>query len=164
MEILKQYLPICWFKNNPLQLPHSVLFFKQNLAFYFIVEFFTQANMISPFEAFVEVTTETLLTLLFIFVVLTLNRTMHTYMQVASAILVSENVVAIFGVPVIFWLTVTDSWFSYAALALLVAWDFALITYIMRKVLAVDLLAGLIMSFVYFIATYGAAYMLTILT
>jgi len=164
MEILKQYLPICWFKNNPLQLPSSLLFFKQNLAFYFIVEFFTQANMISPFEAFFEVTAETLFTLLFIFLVLTLNKTMHTYVQVASAVLVSENVVAIFGVPVIVWLTVTHDWLSYTVMALLIAWDFALITYIMKKVLAVDLLASLIVSFIYFIATYGAAYMLTILT
>lgn len=161
IEALKAYLPLCWFKNNPLQLPKSVSFFQKNLIFYFVVEFFTQANMIPPWEAFSEVCTETLLTLFFVFVVLSLNRTLHNYIQVMTAILISENVVAIFGVPVIVWLTVTHHWLSYTLLFILIAWDFALVTYIMKKVLAIDWLASFIVSFFYFIATYGLAYVLT---
>jgi hypothetical protein len=162
MEILKQYIPLCWFKNNPLQLPSSVSFFQTNLFVYFVVEFFTQANMIPPLEAFFEVTAETLLTLLFVYIVLMLNRTMHNYMQVASAILISENIVAIFGVPVIVWLTISHHWLSYTLLIGLIFWDFALITYVMKKVLAVNLLASIIVSFFYFATTYGAAYLLTL--
>jgi hypothetical protein len=162
MEILKQYIPLCWFKNNPLQLPSSVTFFQRNLFVYFMVEFFTQANMIPPLEAFFEVTAEVLLTLLFLFIVLSLNRTMHNYTQVASAILVSENVVAIFGVPVIVWLTVTDHWLSWTLLVGLIIWDFSLVTYIMKKVLNIDLIAGLVVAFFYFATTYGAAYLLTL--
>ncbi len=162
MEILKQYLPLCWFKNNPLQLPSSVTFFQKNLFVYFIIEFFTQANMIPPLEAFFEVSAETLLTLLFILIVLSLNKTMHNYMQVASAILVGENIVAILGVPVIVWLTITHDWLSYVFLFGLILWDFALVTYIMKKVLSIDLVAGLVVSFFYFATTYGAAYLLTL--
>lgn len=163
MDNLKHYLPLCWFKNNPLQLPRSVIFFQQNLAVYYIVEFLTQANMIPPIEAFFEVTMETLLTLLFVAVVLGLNRTIHCYIQVMTAILLTENIVAIFGVPVIVWLTATHDWLSYASLVSIIIWDFSIVAYVMKKVLAIDTLASAIVSFFYFATTYGLAYLLTLL-
>jgi hypothetical protein len=162
MDLLKHYFPLCWFKNHPLQLPSSVAFFQKNLIFYFLVEFFTQANMIPPFEAFTEVIADTALTLLFVAIILSLNHTLHNYIQVASAILVCENAVSILGVPVIVWLTVTHDWLSYTVLAILMIWDFSLITYIMKKVLAIDVFASVVVTFFYFITTYGAAYALTL--
>ena len=162
MDILKQYIPLCWFQNHPLQMPRSVLFFRLNLAFYYVIWVIVQANMISQIEAFIEVTAETLLTLLFIGIVLGLNRTLHNYIQVASAILVSENIVAIAGVPIIVWVTVTDSWISYAMLACLIIWDFALVAYIMKKVLTIDIYASLVVAFFYFVGTYGLAYSVTL--
>lgn len=162
MELLKLYLPLCWFKNHPLQLPSSVPFFKANVIFYFTVEFFTQANMIPPSEAFFEVIMDTSLTLLFIFAVLGLNRSTHNYMQVACAVLVCENVMSVFGVPVIVWLVFSHHWLAYTLLAALMIWDYALITYLMRKVLAVDMIAGVIVAFLYFATTYGIAYSLTL--
>lgn len=163
LDMLKHYLPLCWFKNHPLQLPSSVPFFQQNLIFYFLIWVTVQANMISTLEAFVEMTLETALTVLFVAVILSLNRSMHNYIQVATAVFVCENVVAIVGVPIIAWLTVTNSWLSYVFLIALILWDFALITYIMKKALAIDILASLVVSFVYFVTTYGAAYALTTL-
>jgi hypothetical protein len=162
MDILKQYFPLCWFKTHPLQLPSSEAFFKQNLIFYFTVEFFTQANMIPVFEAFTEVIADTALTLLFVVIVLSLNRTMHTYIQVASAVLFCENMVAILGVPVIVWLTMTHDWLSYTFLVILLVWDMALISYLMKKVLSIDIFASVIVALLYFATTYGAAYALTL--
>lgn len=157
------YLPLCWFRNHPLQLPSSVKFFWQNLIFYFTVWFFVQANMIPVLEAFFEVTIETVLTVLFIVAILALNRTMHNFMQVATAVLVCENAVAIFTVPVAVWLTVTHDWLSYVALTALILWDFSLITYIMKKVLAIDIWASIVVTVFYFGLTYALAYGLTLL-
>jgi hypothetical protein len=56
----------------------------------------------------------------------------------------------------------SPDWLSYTVLAVLLIWDYALITYIMRKVLAIDIVAGLIVAFLYFATTYGAAYSLTL--
>ena len=67
IEILKQYLPLCWFKQDPLKLTRSMSFFKKNLLVYFIVEYFMQTNMTDdPFESFTEVTIQIFLTLIFI--------------------------------------------------------------------------------------------------
>jgi hypothetical protein len=75
MGILKHYLPLCWLKNNPLELPRSADFFKQNLLFYFVLEYFMQTNMTDdPFESFAEVSLQTALTLIFIGFMIRLRR------------------------------------------------------------------------------------------
>jgi hypothetical protein len=79
MNTFKLYLPLCWLKVNPLDLPKSVNFLKQNFWFYFVVELFIQANMIDPSEAFFEVIVETSLTFGFVGLILFLNKSTHLY-------------------------------------------------------------------------------------
>ncbi|WP_198245425.1 hypothetical protein [methane-oxidizing endosymbiont of Gigantopelta aegis] len=161
MNYLKQYLPLCWFGVNPLDLPISIQFFKQNLFFYFALELFTQANMIETYEAFFEVTIETILTVCFIALALAVNRTFDTFLPVVTAVLFSENVVAVLGLPTMIWLTMTDHEVSYILMFILVVWDFLLVAYVFRKALGINRLASFIVSFFYFFCTYGAAYGIT---
>jgi hypothetical protein len=159
MDNLKHYLLLCQFKLNPLELVRSVSFFKQNLLFYFIIEFFLQANMTDdPFESFAEVSYETFLTLLFIAVMLALNKALYAFIQVATAILFCENVVAVAIVPVLVWLTMTEDLLSYYLLGLLLFWNFALVTYIIKKVLAINTPASAVLSLFYFASTYFGAF------
>jgi Na+/serine symporter len=161
MAILKQYLVLCWFRNNPLELPRSVAFFKQNLLFYFIIEYFMQANMIDdPVESFAEVSIVTLITLLFIGIMLFFNKTLYAYIQVTTAILFCANIVAFFIVPVIIWLTVSEDPLSYYFFALLLLWDYAMITYIIRRTLSINIPASIVLSLFYFTATYFVAFAL----
>lgn len=163
MHNIKLYLPLCWLKTNPLDLPRSVKFLEQNLWFYFIVELFIQANMIDPSEAFFEVVLETSLTLVFVWTLLLVNRTTDLFVQIASAVLFCENIIAIFGVPVVVWLTVSEDILSYYLFGLLVLWDFVLISYIIKKVLSINIAASMTISFFYFVATYLGAYSMTLL-
>jgi hypothetical protein len=163
MNTFKLYLPICWLKVNPLDLPRSVEFLKQNFWFYFIVELFIQANMIDPSEAFFEVIVETSLTFAFVGLILFLNKSTHLYVQIITAVLFCENIVAFFGVPVVIWLTVSESIISYYLFGLLIFWDFILITFIIKKVLSINTAASLTISFFYFVMTYVGAYGLTLL-
>lgn len=161
MDVLKQYLPLCWLKNNPLALPRSVDFFKQNLLFYFVIEYFMQTNMTDdPVESFTEVSIQTLLTLIFIGIMLFFNRTLYAYVQVTTAIIFCSNVVALFIIPVLIWLTVNEDPLSYYFLILVLFWDYALVTYIIRQVLSVNLLAGSMLSLFYFTVTYLGAFAL----
>ena len=163
MNIFKLYLPLCWLKVNPVDLPSSVKFLKQNLWFYFIVELFIQANMIEPSEALIEVVIETFLTLNFVALILFLNKSSHLFIQIATAVLFCENVVAFFGVPVVIWLTVSESILSYYLFGLLTLWDFVLITYILKSILSINLAASLTISLFYFVMTYIGAYGITLL-
>lgn len=161
MDILKQYLPLCWLRNNPLELPRSVYFFKQNLLFYFVSEYFMQANMTDdPIESFTEVSIETFLTLIFIGVMLFFNRTLYAYVQVTTAIIFCANIIGVCVVPVLIWLTVSEDPLSYYFLALLLFWDYVVVAHIIKQVLAINFFASLVLSLFYFTATYFAAFAL----
>lgn len=163
MSTFKSYLPLCWLGADPLDLPRSDTFFEKNIVFYFFVELFIQANMIDPSEAFFEVVLETTLTMGFVGLILLLNKTTHLYLQILTAVLFCENIVALFGVPVVIWLTVTDDMLSYILMGILVFWDYVLITYIVKKILSINILASLVISFFYFILTYFGAYSITVM-
>jgi hypothetical protein len=161
IEILKQYLPLCWLKQNPLKLTRSMSFFKQNLLIYFIVEYFMQTNMTDdPFESFTEVTLQIFLTLMFISFILRINNMLYAFIEVTSSILVCANTVSFFIIPVLIWLTVNEDILSYYCLALLLIWEFIVMAYILKKTLAINSAASLALSALYYIITYLGAFSL----
>lgn len=158
MEALKQYLNLCWFEKKPLELIRSVRFFKQNLVFYYFAQFFLQSNLTDdPIESFYEVSLEVVLTLIFIGLMLLLNKTLHAYFQVCSAILFCANVVSFFAIPVVIWLTMTENPLSYYFLTLLLLWYFSLVSYIIKMVAVINIFASLALSFLYFTFVYVIA-------
>ncbi len=158
MDALKNYLPLCWFRDNPLELLRLVEFLKHNLIAYFIVEFFVQANLTDdPIESFVEVSLEILFTLLFIGLILHLNKALYAFVQVVTAFLFCSNVVSIFIIPVLVWLTISENVLSYYIVVLLLLWDFALATYLIKRVLTLNLTASIALSTVYTAITYAGS-------
>ncbi|WP_243219767.1 hypothetical protein [Methylobacter sp. S3L5C] len=118
-----------------------------------------QANMTDdPFESFIEVAIQTLLTLLFIGVILHLNKALYAYIQVTTAILVCANIISVFVTPVLIWLTVSEDLLSYYSLGVLFLWEFIVMAYIFRQILAITSAASLALSLLYFIATYFGAF------
>ncbi len=109
MDTIKQYCALCWFSASPLDLPRSSAFFRTNLIVSLVLFFFIQFNMTDEIESISEVILETLLNLGFIALTLWLNKNMHAYIQVGSAIMFCENVVAALLIPVMFWVTVAEA-------------------------------------------------------
>lgn len=161
MDVLKLYLPLCWLKNNPLDLPRSMAFFRQNLIFSFVIEYLMQANMTDdPIESLFEVSIETGLTLVFMLLLLFLNKTMSVYIQVTTAILFCANVISVAIIPIMVWLTVTEEPLSYYILGLLLLWDFAVVAYIMKRTIIVTTSASIALALFYFVASYLGAFAL----
>ncbi len=158
MEAVKQYLRLCWFDVSPLDLEKSTGFLRLNLLFYALVQYFLQSNMTDdPFESFFEVMFEMLLTLGFIGVMLFFDKRLYAYIQVTTAIFFCTNVLSVFFIPVIVWLTVTDDPLSYYLMSLLIMWFYALITQIIKLALTIDLLASSALSLLYIIVVYMGA-------
>lgn len=111
-----------------------------------------------PLESFYEVTIETGLTLLFIGLMMFFNKTLYGFIQVTTAMLLCANVVSLFIIPVMIWLTVSDDPLSYYILFGLIFWDFALVSYIFKKTTEVNALASTILAFLYFVLTYLGAF------
>lgn len=164
MDNLRNYIALCWLEGNPLDLPRSYRFLKQNLLFYYFVELFVQYNMVNDFlDALVDVTEETLLTISFVLFTLALNKSLNKFVQVTSAVLVCKNVMACVALPVVALLTMTGSIFSYVLLALIVVWALYVISYIFRQVLNINHTASIVVGIIYFIVSYLGVYCLNLL-
>lgn len=158
LDTVKRYLRLCWFDTNPLDFVESKDFLKINVVFFAVVQYFLQTNMTDdPFESFLEVAFELLLTFAFVAVMLFFDKMIDAYIQLVTAILFCTNVLSVFFVPVMVWLTVTDDPLSYYVIGVLVLWFYALISYIIKAALAIDLLASLALSLLYFIVVYLGA-------
>jgi hypothetical protein len=159
MEAVKQYLRLCWFDINPLSIERSTGFLRMNLLFYALVQYFLQSKMTEdPFESFFEVIFELLFTVVFVGAILIIDKKRNAFVQVTTAIFFCTNVITVFVIPVIVWVTVTDDPLSYYLMCLLVLWFCALITQIIKKALAIDMLASLAVSLLFFIVVYGGAF------
>lgn len=158
MNLIKQYLALCWFKVSPLDLPRSTDFFKLNLIFNFVIYTFIHFNMTDDVESIIEVFIETLLTLGFIAFTLCLHRTMFTFIQVSSAILFCENAIAILLIPVMFWVTVTEDWLSYGLLLVILLWNWAMIAVIFKKIMSINVIAGMVMSLFFILFSFGGGF------
>jgi hypothetical protein len=158
LDTVKRYLRLCWFDTNPLDFVESTDFLKINVVFFAVVQYFLQTNMTDdPFESFFEVSFELLFTFAFVAVMLFFDKMLNAYLQLTTAILFCTNVLSVFFVPIMVWLTVTEDPLSYYVMVVLVLWFYALITYIIKAALAIDLLASLALSLLYFIVVYMGA-------
>lgn len=161
MDILREYLALCWLSNDPLELPRSESLFKKNLVLYFIIGYLLQANMIDdPVESFYEIVIQVLSMLLFIGVMLSLNKTLYAYVQVTTAFMVSANIISVFVVPAMVWLTVSEDAYSYYVLFLFLAWYYAIVAYIIKCTLVINVPASMVLALFYFIATFVGAFAL----
>jgi hypothetical protein len=159
MDNLREYLALCWLNNDPLELPRSVGLFKKNLLIYFVVGYLLQTNMIDePFEAFYEISLQILFMLSFLALMLLLNKTLYVYMQVTTAFMFCANLISAFVIPVMVWWTVTEDLYSYYLLFLLLAWYYAIVAYIIKNTLIINLPASMVIALFYFIATYLGAF------
>ncbi|MGR8929587.1 MAG: hypothetical protein ACU836_03020 [Gammaproteobacteria bacterium] len=158
MYIIRQYLALCWLSASPLELPRSTVFFKNNLLFNFLIFFFIHFNMTDDVESISEVIIETLLNIGFIALTLWLNGNANTFLQVTSAILFSENVIALVLIPIMFWATVAEDWLSYGTLVAALVWNWAMVTSIFKKSLRINTLAGVVMALFYFLFSFGGGF------
>jgi hypothetical protein len=159
MDILREYLAVCWLSTDPLELPRSESLLKKSLLIYFIIGYLLQANMIDdPFESIYEISFQIILMLSFIAVVLMLNNSLYVYVQVSTAFIFSANIVSAFVVPVMVWLTVSEDLYSYYLLFVLLAWYFAIVTYIVKYTLVINVAASMVLALLYFIVTYLGAF------
>lgn len=161
MDILREYLALCWLNNEPLELPRSVGLFKKNLFIYFVVGYLLQANMIDdPFEAFYEITFQIILMMSFLGLMMFFNKTLYVYVQITTAFIFTANIVSAFVVPVMVWLTVSEDMYSYYLFFVLLAWYYAIVSYIIKHTLVINLPASMVLALFYFIATYLGAFAL----
>ena len=161
MDTFSEYLMLCWLSNDPLELPRSTSLFKKSLIIYFAICYLLQANMTDdPVESLYEVGIQIALMLAFIGGMLVLNQSLYAFVQIATAFVFTANIIAIFIVPVVVWLTVSEDPYSYYLCFLFIGWYYAIVAYILKNTLVINIPASMVLALFYFIVTYLGAFAL----
>lgn len=158
MDSFRKYLRLCWFNADPISLPRSVSFLKNNLIIFFVIQFLIQANLTDdPIESFYEVNLEMLITSLFVWIMLYCNKALFAFVQILSAFIFSTNAISCLIIPVLAWLTITEHSLSYYSLIVLLVWEYLIVSCIIKHTLTLNWLASTIMSLFYLVITYAGS-------
>ena len=175
MKLLIEYLSLCWFKNDPVELMPSKAFTKKVILFYLISGSIIE-GLIAEYEGVMEVGLRFVMATASISTLLLVTKQFQYFRQLLTAIFVCEdlivplagitdgglyhymviNHVTYYGLkPVIFTEIVTGILaFAY------VVWYLLVVGYILRKFFLFDFWMSFILAFSYFVLTYGVPMML----
>lgn len=161
MPLLKDYLALCCFRNNPTELHPSTSFMWKAVAFYLvsgmIVEF-----LIADVEGILEVLLRTIMAFSAISVLLLTLKKWLYFRQFFIAIFICENVIMTLGVATeALYFVLVRAHHPYAEHisigigVFLVFWYLAIIGYILRQTFEFKMSLSLVLAVSYFVLTYG---------
>lgn len=156
--MIKQYLPICWFGDIPEKLKTSKSFIWRNIVLYMCAGLFIQGNITDPVEAFLQILLELLIMVVFVFILLQINKSLARFETVFTAFIICENFFYLGALPIALWyIAVRTSEYSmlpiYAGIVLII-WFCAIISHLLQKLFNYGVMPSILMSVFYFIVTY----------
>jgi hypothetical protein len=165
--MLKEYMQLCWLKGYPDDLPTDRKFLWTNLGLYFLLGLFIQTNISGPIEAFMQIIVEIVVTILFMAALLYKDGSTYNFERFLTAILVCENFVYIFALPLAFWFIFakgSDTAFYpvYVGVALML-WSIAIISHLLMGLFGYRWRMSTALSVLYFLLTYFGSYVLLLL-
>jgi hypothetical protein len=162
MNLLTQYLSLCWFKNNPADLIPSHSFMWKTVVFYLISGCIVEGLIADPADGSLEVFLRTIMAFSSIATFLLISKKWQYFNQLFTAIFVCENLImtlAIAAEALDFWMVMSKQALreeiSIGIAVLLVGWYLAIVSYIFRQFFSYKMSASIISAFCYFILTYG---------
>ncbi|WP_428352957.1 hypothetical protein [Methyloprofundus sp.] len=166
--MLKEYLQLCWLSGYPEDLPTDRKFLFINLGLYLLLGLFIQANISDPIEAFIQIFIEIFITILFMAVLLWKDGSTYNFERFLTAILVCENVVYFFALPLAFWFIFakgsdTVGYPIYIGV-ILVVWSIIIITYLIKGLFDYSWRTSTLLSLAYFILTYFGSFGILLMT
>ncbi len=178
MSLLKQYLGLCHFKNNPLDLVPPKSFMINNVIFYLISGIIVEGLIADFADGTLEVSLRAIMAFSSTAVFLFVRKRIYLFQQLFTAVFVCENFImtlAILAEVLDFVLVINHfeynqlidlSFFKFElsidheiigifSALFLVSWYLSLVAYILRKMFSFQIGASLGLAFSYFVLTYG---------
>jgi hypothetical protein len=162
MYLLKKYLSLCWFKNNPIELSPSRSFMWKAVIFYLISGIIVESLIADPADGTLEVSLRTVMAFSSIATYLLVFKKWQYFHQLYTAIFICENFImtlATLTEGLYFWLVMKHYEYaeevSIAIGVLLVGWYIAIVSYILRQAFLTKMSVSVILAFSYFVLTYG---------
>jgi hypothetical protein len=161
MSLLKDYLALCLFRNNPTDSYPSTQFMWKTIAFY-LVSGMIMEGLIAEVEGVIEVWLRTIMAFSSISVLLFIVKKWQYFRQLFVAIFVCEN----FIITLIIFAEALNEWMArihyeyreYVDISfatMLVFWYLAIVGYILRQMFRFKIGVSLMLAVSYFVLTYG---------
>lgn len=162
MNLLLQYLALCWFANNPADLyPHKSFMWKA-IAFYLVSGIIVESLIADPADGTLEVLLRTVMAFTSIATLLLFMRKWHYFGQLFTAIFICENFIMTLaiGAEVLDLVMVMEHYehreeVSMGLASCLVVWYISIISYILRQMFSFRMSISIVAAFSYFVLTYG---------
>lgn len=175
MNLLIDYLALCWFRNDPTLLTPTKAFTKKVIIFFLISSSIIE-GFIAEYEGVMEAWLRAVMATLFIATLVWVMKQWPSFQRLLTAIFICEDLI----VPLA---AITDGGLyhymilnhvSYGGLSsivfteivtgllafLYVVWYLLVVAYILRKFFEFDFWQSVILAFSYFVMTYGLPMML----
>jgi hypothetical protein len=162
MKLLKQYLALCWFINNPADLTPTKSFMWKTVVFYLISGCIVEGLIADPADGSLEVFLRTIMAFSSVAVLLLINKKWQYFNQLFTAIFVCESfIMTLATVTEAMYFVMVMKHYEYAEEVsigigvLLLGWYLAIVSYIFRQLLSYKMSASILLAFSYFVLTYG---------
>ncbi|MDO9106136.1 MAG: hypothetical protein Q7U57_14375 [Methylovulum sp.] len=163
MPLLIQYIQLCWFTNNPIDLHPSSSFLWKCVLFYLVSGIIVEANISDPADATLEVAMRTIVALSLLSALVLATNKRPLFMQLLIAVFICENVMMTLGIGVEIYDvfvkgTPYEEYPTYLGV-LLIFWYMAILSYIFRQVFSFKTASSVISALFYFLSTYGGPFL-----
>jgi hypothetical protein len=163
MALLKQYLWLCWFKNNPKDLHPSIAFLWKNVMFYLVSGAIVEGLISDPADGFLEVLMRIVVAVSLLFSLVLILKRRHLLVQLITAVFVCENFIVTLGILTeildVFIRNTEYRDLSMGLGVILVLWYVAIISYILRGMFDFRTAPSIGLAISYFLLTYGGPFL-----
>jgi hypothetical protein len=163
MKLLKDYLLLCWFTNNPTDLHPSKSFLWTCVVFYLISGIIVEGLISDPADGTLEVLMRVIVALSLIAMLLLFTKKWYRFNQLLTAIFMCENFIITLGIgtEILDIFTQRTEYEDYPLYlgVMLIIWYLAIISYILRRMFSFSKGACFGLAFCYFCLTYGAPFL-----
>ncbi len=160
-----KYLKLCFFNVWIEDLPKSTTLLRSAIIIYLFSQFFIQANISDdPIQAFLETIVETILTYVFVMVMLLIGKKTSLFLQTYTAFIITENMLFIAVAPLLVWFDLINElltpYFTISVISILIFWCLATLSYVLRQIFVISKFASFVLAFSYLAVTYVGTYIL----
>ena len=165
MDKFYQYLHLCFFNVWLEDLPKSVSLLRSALIIYLLSEYFIQVNIgDDPVQAFLETIVETIMTFIFVIVMLLVAKKTSLFLQTYTAFIIIENMLFLSVSPLLVWFDLINElltpYFTMTVISILVIWCLSALSFVIRQIFVISKFASLLLAFSYLSVTYVGTYSL----
>ncbi len=155
MDIAKLLFEICLWKKTPQDIPYSLSLFYLVISAFVVTSFLLLYLSADALSALLQVVTELLFSLCFIYLVLSLTGKTNRFYQTATALIGCDTLLTFFSLPAMSSVFVSPNPSIPSIIILgVILWSWAITGHILRHSLSISIFLGLCLSTAYLFLAY----------